>query len=37
LEDEADLFEVIVTGVLEIIYYDYVKAFKRKVFKVKST
>jgi hypothetical protein len=36
LEGEADLFEVIVTGALEMNYDKYVNAFMRKVFKVKS-
>jgi hypothetical protein len=37
MKGEADLFEVILTGVLEINYDDYVEACKRKVFKVKRT
>ena len=37
MKGEADLFEVILTGVLLIIYHDYVEACKRKVFKVKRT
>ncbi len=37
MKGEADLYEVILTGVLLLIYHDYVEACKRKVFKVKRT